>query len=172
MTMPDKETLLQEELLIVRNSGEIPEIAFHSALHYLTADPEGPGLTLNATDLWHLEEQVIARYREIMLRDLDPANRDLRIYRGVRRCIFNWERLGKFLARQQRPEPQGLRAEIADQLCAFLHVEAREVQEGRRSSVVNCTAEELEGFWRLLAVVPCHLPADWPRLCLPDGEEG
>ncbi len=168
MTMRDKETLLAEELLIVRTAGEIPEIAFHSALHYLTADPDGPGLTLDAGDLRQLETQVIARYREIMLRDLDPANRDLRLYRGIRRCIYNWERLGKFCRRQGLARDEELQREIAGLLCAFLHNEAREVGAGLRPSSVNCTATELADFCRLLDIDTKHLPlpAAWQALCL------
>lgn len=166
MTMLDKESLLAEELLIVRNSGEIPEIAFHSALHYLTTDPEGPQLTLAAEDIRQLEEQVVARYREIMLRDLDPANRDLRLYRGIRRCIYNWERLGKFCARQGLGCDEELRREIAAALCAFLHNEALEVREGLRASSVNCTAQELADLCEALAVEVHQLPAGWQQLCL------
>lgn len=166
MTMPDKETLLAEELLIVRNSGEIPEIAFHSALHYLTTDPEGPGLVLDASDIRQLETQVIARYREIMQRDLNPANRDLRLYRGIRRCIYNWERLGKFCGRQGLPCDEELQREIAGLLCAFLHQEAREVGAGLRTSSVNCTGAELADFCRLMDIDAGQLPAAWQDLCL------
>jgi len=166
MTMLDKKSLLNEELLLVRDSGEIPEIAFHGALHYLTADPEGPRITLAAAEIRRLEEQVIARYREILLRDLDPANRDLRLYRGIRRCIYNWERLGKFRARQGLPCDKALRQEIATALSAFLHNEAVEVREGVRASSVNCTAPELAAMCEALAVVPAALPAGWEKLCL------
>lgn len=165
MTIPDKETLLSEELLIVRTAGEIPEIAFHGALHYLTTDPDGPGLTLDPADIRRLEEEVVARYREIMLRDLDPANRELRLYRGIRRCLFNWERLGKFYGRQGLAGDDALRQEIAERLCAFLHNEALEVREGLRSSSVNCTAAELTLFCRLLALDTDRLPATWEHLC-------
>ena len=99
MTEPD--SWLTEELLIVRHSGEIPEIAFHSSLYYLCEDPDGPQLTLGQNELDLLRQQVVARYREILLRDLSPENRDARIFRGLKRCIFNWERLGKFCTRQE-----------------------------------------------------------------------
>lgn len=166
MNLDDKKNLLAEELLIVRNSGEIPEIAFHSALHYLTADPEGPGVTLTAAEIRQLESQVIARYREILLRDLDPANRDLRLYRGIKRAIFNWERLGKFRGRQRLACDARLRQEIATALSAFLHNEALEVKEGVRPSSVNCTAAELENFCQQLGITPGQLPAAWRHLCL------
>ncbi|MHB1014801.1 MAG: hypothetical protein ACYC2W_05950, partial [Desulfurivibrionaceae bacterium] len=76
--MTDRESLLAEEILIVRHSGEIPEIAFHSSLYYLCEDPAGPQLTLREKELDILRQQVVARYRDILLRDLSPENRDAR----------------------------------------------------------------------------------------------
>jgi len=166
MPMREKEDLLHDELIIVRNSGEIPEIAFHGSLHYLTRDPEGPGLTLTAADICLLEAQVEARYREIILRDLDPANRDLRIYRGIKRARWNWERLGKFRYRQSLPEDEGLKREAGSALLAFLDQETREVLAGQRASSVNCTAAELRDFCRQLGMETGQLPPGWERLCL------
>lgn len=40
--MSDKEGYLFDEVLILQDSGEIPEIAYHTSLYYLTEDPEGP----------------------------------------------------------------------------------------------------------------------------------
>lgn len=37
----------EDEWYIVRYSGEIPEIAFNSAIHYLTRAQDGPHLTLS-----------------------------------------------------------------------------------------------------------------------------
>ena len=156
MTEPD--SWLTEELLIVRHSGEIPEIAFHSSLYYLCEDPEGPQLTLGQQELDLLRRQVVARYREILLRDLSPENRDARIFRGLKRCIFNWERLGKFCARQTMEIEATLRQEIAEALRCFLQQEANEVRAGLRQSCLNCTREELDGFAREIGVGPEELP--------------
>ena len=46
MISDERTLLLEEELLLVRHSGEIPEVALHASVHYLTEDPEGPGLVL------------------------------------------------------------------------------------------------------------------------------
>jgi hypothetical protein len=157
--MTERESLLAEESLIVRHSGEIPEIAFHGSLYYLCEDPAGPTLTLNKTELDLLRQQVVARYREILLRDLSPENRDARIYRGLRRCIFNWERLGKF-CRRQGLTVEDLRLEIADALRSFLRQESNEVRAGLRQSCLNCTEEELTTFTREIGVRPEQLPED------------
>jgi hypothetical protein len=164
--MTEREHLLAEELLIVRHSGEIPEIAFHASLYYMGEDPAGPRLTLTEQELALLRRQVVARYREILLRDLAPENRDTRIYRGLKRCIFNWERLGKFCLRQNLAVEE-VRREIAEALRCFLHQEADEIRAGLRSSCLNCTGEELNAFARKIGVRPEQLPEDIERLCCP-----
>jgi len=166
--MTETESLLAEELLIVRHSGEIPEIAFHSSLYYLCEDPDGPRLTLGQEELDLLRQQVVARYREILLRDLDPKNRDVRIYRGLKRCIFNWERLGKFCTRQAMTV-EDVRPEIAEALRSFLRQEADEVRAGLRQTCLNCTKEELDEFAREIGVGPEELPDGLEVLCCPQG---
>jgi len=158
--MTERENLLAEEQLIVRHSGEIPEIAFHSSLYYLCEDPAGPQLSLTEKELALLRRQVVARYREILLRDLSPETRDARIYRGLKRCLFNWERLGKFCLRQEIKIAAALRREIAEALRCFLQQEAAEVRAGLRHSCLNCTREELTAFTRELGVLPEQLPED------------
>lgn len=92
--------LLEEEWFIVRHSGEIPEIALHSALYYLTEDLNGPQLQLSVSEIQHLQEAAVTRYQEIILRDLCYENRELTIYRGVQRAIYNWHRFIAFCERQ------------------------------------------------------------------------
>lgn len=165
--MTETENLLAEELLIVRHSGEIPEIAFHGSLYYLCEDPAGPQLSLSHAELDLLRQQAVARYREILLRDLSPGNRDARIFRGLKRCIFNWERLGKFCTRQGMEIEAALRRELAEALRCFLCQEAGEVRAGLRHSCLNCTKEELDAFAREIGVLPEQLPEDVERLFCP-----
>ncbi len=166
--MTETESLLAEELLIVRHSGEIPEIAFHSSLYYLCEDPAGPQLTLSQKELDRLRQQAVARYREILLRDLNPENRDATIYRGLKRCIFNWERLGKFCVRQELEIETALRLEIAEALRCFLRQEADEVRAGLRQSCLNCTREELDAFAKEIGVLPEELPEGIKELFCPE----
>lgn len=99
MSQPRLE-LLEDEWLLVRHSGEIPEIALHSAFHYLTADPNGPRLQLSVEETHYLRDAAATRYQEIILRDLCYENRELTVYRGIRRAIFNWHRFVVFCERQ------------------------------------------------------------------------
>lgn len=146
--MHERAELLSQETLIVRHSGEIPEIAFHGSLYYLGQDPEGPGLELTQGEIALLRQEALARYREIILRDLNPENRDKSLYRGLKRCICNWERLGKFCRRQSIPLCETVRREVAQALHLFLHREKNEVRAGLRTSSINCTPEELRAFIR------------------------
>lgn len=160
----DREALLEEELIILRNSGEIPEIALHSSLYFLTEDEQGPRLTLREGELQLLYTAALARAREIVLRDLYPHNRDLRIYRGVARSLVNWQRLQRFCGRINRQCP-GFRETVARALLAFLDNELREVRAGQRVSSVNCSARDLEIYCRELLVERSLLPAGWRSLC-------
>jgi hypothetical protein len=160
----DRKALLEEELIIVRNSGEIPEIALHSSLFFLTEDEEGPRLRLREDELQALYQEALARAREIVLRDLDPRNRDLRIYRGVARSLVNWQRLQKFCGRISRQCP-GFRETVALALLAFLDNELREVRAGKRASSVNCSAGDLEAYCRELSLEISSLPPGWAALC-------
>jgi hypothetical protein len=99
MSRPRQE-LLEDEWLLVRHSGEIPEIALHSAFYYLTEDPNGPRLRLSVEEMQYLRKAATARYQEIIRRDLCYENRELTVYRGVRRAIFNWHRYVAFCERQ------------------------------------------------------------------------
>lgn len=163
--MIDKNFLLSEEMIIVRNSGEIPEVAYHGSLYYLTEDPEGPNIELNPDDLRRLKKQVVARYKEIIFRDLNPENRDKNIYRGLQRIIFNWQRLCAFCDRQSLHE-EGLQEETAAALLNFLHQEITDVQSRARNSCINCTEKSLTKFVRELGIDPALLPKGWQELCL------
>ena len=142
MSRPRQE-VLEEEWLIVRHSGEIPEIALHSALYYLTDDPDGPRLQLSGEERESLQEAAATRYQEIIMRDLCFENRELSIYRGVRRAICNWHRFVAFCKRQDRTdytstEPDKARRSLHGQILrhrsatteALLHL----VQKSRQSN--------------------------------------
>ncbi len=155
---------IEDELLILAHAGEIPEVAYHGSLYYLTEDPEGPRLALDHTDLLPLKQAVYDRYRKIILRDCDPRLRDKPVYRGLARCLANWQRFARF-CRKEGFDPAPVRAETARALVAFLHREAAEVRQGVRSSSVNCSAAELAGLMAELGIAGSSLPEDWELLC-------
>ncbi|HFQ90360.1 MAG TPA: hypothetical protein ENK27_09835 [Desulfobulbus sp.] len=162
--MGEREQLLEEEFLILRHSGEIPEIAYHSSLHYLCEDAEGPGLVLSEEEVRALQDAALVRSREIVLRDLDPDNRDLSLYRGVRRSICNWQRHLDFCRRIGRDDSSFL-PRVRQALVGFLHREAEDVCQGLRASSINCSDEALAEFIAELGIGPEELPANWRTLC-------
>ena len=163
----DKKTYIEEEAFIVRHSGEIPEVAYHGSLYYLTEDPTGPGIELAPQDTKPLSQAVVERYREIVLRDLEPANRDKGLYRGLARCAANWQRLEKFCAREKM-DFLVIQNEAATALKEFLNNEIDDVVNGNRSSCINCSAKEIETLIDSLGLSVDDLPEGWQELC-PSG---
>jgi len=167
MNSQERALLLEEETLFIRHSGEIPEVALHGSLCYLTEEADGPGLVLDDEELAVLREAVRDRYLEIILRDLEPANRDLRLYRGLARAAVNWRRLCEFCRRGNLTLNAPLER-IAQALHEFLAGELDDVTSGRRRSCLNCCAEELAGFALALGLEPDALPAGWRELCVSE----
>jgi len=145
------EELIENEWFIVRHSGETPEIAFHSAIYYLTRAKDGPGLQLQREQFDMLMEGAMTRFREIILRDLDHGNAEKPIYRGVKRSIVNYRRFLKFCSRQNIDEME-IRQETAQMLLRFIEQERAELATGERSSIINCAPEEMLNFARELGV--------------------
>lgn len=160
----ERELILEEEYFIVRHSGEIPEITLHSSLYHLTENQEGPGLVLTPEEHRLLEDAAMDRYHEIVIRDLKPENRDLGLYRGVRRTIYNWHRLQDFCDRINR-DCSAFRPVVRQALIDFMYHEVTEVQKGLRCSCVNCTPDQLQEFCRELDLPLNALPEQWQTLC-------
>lgn len=167
MAPVDREAILEEEVIILRNSGEIPEIALHTTLYYLEEDAEGPKIRLLDEELDMLYDAALARAREIVLRDLDPANRDLGIYRGLARSIVNWNRLQDFSRRINR-FCKGFDETVSEALLQFLQTECKDCGRNIRSSVINCTADEICAFCAELHLDVKILPEGWACLCPPE----
>ena len=165
MINEDRMAILEGELFILRDSGEIPEIAFHSTLHYLTDDEDGPEMLLTAEEFELLQDAALYRCREIVLRDLDPAKRDLGIYRGVLRSTYNWQRMQDFCSRIGR-DCSAFKDTVGLVLIEFLEQELVDVRSGSRISSVNCSVEKLLGFINVLDLAADSLPDDWQKLCL------
>ena len=141
--MQDRRNIIEDELFLLRDSGELPEIAYHSSIYYLTEDQDGPGLVLTESEKRLLQEAALERCREIVLRDLMPDNRELGIYRGPQRSIYNWRRYCTFCRRTGRQIDDRFRAEVAQALITFIRQETEDVRERQRGSSINCTTEDL-----------------------------
>jgi len=164
MSGQDKKTYIEEETFIVRHSGEIPEVIYHGSLYYLTEDPTGPGIELDLYDTKPLQLAVVERYREIVLRDLEPDNRDRSLYRGLARCVVNWQRLEKF-CRNKDLEFENIRVEVAAALLQFLCQELEDVAGGLRVSCVKCNKEDIESLAVKVGLNVDDLPEGWGVVC-------
>lgn len=166
--MAEKRTikdLIEDEWYHVRFSGEIPEVALHSSIHFLTEDSEGPRIELDVDNLNYLEGAVIARYREIIFRDINPENKKKSIYRGVLRAIANWRRLKRFCHRHGL-NYSGIKTEVAQQFLIFLEKEIAEIAENPEATSINCSFVDLDSFAGELGVCLKALQEKLKPICL------
>ena len=159
--------LLDDEWLIVRNSGEIPEITYHASLYHLQKDPLGPGIELTKGQKEFLKEAAVERYHEIILRDIQIENFHKTIYRGVRRTIYNWHRYQAFCARQGL-ECRKFRKTVSTALLLFL--EQGKVAAGLDlpEQFLNCKFDVLLQFAKELHINEEKFPDDILGYCLEE----
>jgi hypothetical protein len=160
----ERQALLEEELLLVRHSGEIPEVALHTSLHYLRDDADGPGLQLTVQEIQALEAGVIARYQEIILRDLNADNRKRSLFRGIRRANHNWYRFVRFSDKIGLSYKE-FQDRAAKALLHYLQTTLTECTNDNDIPAVNCLPEALLTFAIALGIDGAQLPENWPSLC-------
>jgi hypothetical protein len=168
-----RQELLENEWFVVRHSGEIPEIALHSAFHYLTEDLNGPRLQLSVEEIDSLQDAAATRYQEIILRDLCYENRNFTIYRGIQRAIFNWHRFVAFCERQGI-KYHNLRSTTAEAFLILLKKVAHTTNDPALGStdtqpslavVFNCSFDDLTLFGRELGIAEEQLPQEIHLFC-------
>ncbi len=164
MVANSRQELIDEEAFLIEHSGEIPEVALYSSIHYLTADPEGPGLELRDEEIKALHQAVMKRYLFIILRDLTPKNRDKRIYRGVERAIINWRRMRTFADKHGYRVEQAAR-KVKEAAERFMEKELDDVRTGRRKSCLNCSIQDLEWFFAELDISNQTLLREIGKVC-------
>lgn len=147
----DLTEVIENEWYIVRHSGETPEIAYNSAIYYLSRAQDGPHVCLDEEQIELLKKAAVDRYAEIVLRDLHHVNSTKSIYRGIGRSIINYRRFCMFCSRQQL-EVTLLRSQVAEALLVFLETEIEQLQNLNRPSIINCTYKELQDYAALLGV--------------------
>ncbi len=163
ISVPIDPALLDDEVLIIEDGGEMPEVTMHSCLYFLTRDPEGPQARLTAPELLRLKQAVVRGYQRIIRRDLTPENRGKGHYRGLARGAVNWRRLARFCG-QEGLDPAGVAAEVRELLGRFLVVEFEEVGRLGQGCCINCSGTELLVFCHEVGFDPAVLPAGWQGL--------
>lgn len=167
--MTNPRDMIAEEAFAIHHSGEMPEVALHTALYYLQEDPEGPRIEIAPEDRQPLIDAVEKRYQRIVMRDLNPRYRGRSIYRGLARANANWHRWVRFCERENR-DVAVHRQDVATALIAFLAIETADVASGRKPSSVNCSATELATFIEALGLVPSRLPDGWQGVCAKESD--
>jgi hypothetical protein len=161
----DRHITFENEWLAIRDSGELPEIAFHSSIYYLTEDRNGPRLRLSEQERKELLEAAKWRFQDIILRDMQPENKGKSFYRGIRRSMENWQRF-KMFHRRHNVGLSPLQMEAAGALKSFL---ATEVNGGTfPSHSVNCSYQELLSFACELGLSRQELPENLDKYFLLD----
>ena len=153
---------VEDEWYAVRHSGEIPEIALHSALYYLREAEDGPRLALSDAEIRHLQRAAALRFREIVRRDMRRENLDKPIFRGLSRSVINFQRYEDFLVRSgfiDRRFHRRFRHETAITLVIFLVREWSARRRGLGAHDLGVTARELCLFAEKLALPPAPFAA-------------
>ncbi len=164
MKREERREILDDEYLIVRNSGEIPEITLHSVLHYLTEDPDGPGLELSSEERAVLKSAAARRYQEIVLRDIQVENYHKTIYRGIRRSIYNLERYQQFCTRQEL-DWHGFQQAAGEQLLRFLSDGMTAAGKDLPEQFLNCSYPQLLDFFHECGLKKEQLPENVEHCC-------
>ncbi len=170
MTEEERRALLADEWLIIRDSGEIPEITFHSSLYFLTEEKDGPCLVLADEEIRNLQNAAIQRYNEIILRDITLENYHKTIYRGVRRSLYNWYRYQAFLLRQSVVDAAFLETG-RKALLHFLEQGVASAGQELPEKFINCSLEELLELAGAFGVSPGRLPANIAQFCVQNPQD-
>lgn len=158
-----RQSLINDEVLILADGGEMPEVAFHSAVYYLTKDEDGPRLELRGEEVTLLKEAVVRRYKAIVLRDLCPGNKKKSIYRGLERSVANWQRLKAF-GEQENIDLSSIQTQVGRALIKFLKHECQAVINQGEESCLNCSPERLAVYAQSLGVALESEVKQWRKL--------
>ncbi|MFT5729079.1 MAG: hypothetical protein ACI8PB_003242 [Desulforhopalus sp.] len=147
----DVTDLIDNEWYIVRYSGEIPEIAYNSAIYFLTRATDGPQITLSNIHFDRLKQAAVDRYEEIILRDLLHENVGKSVYRGIARSICNYDRFTQF-CRRQGLSPETIQHAAGQVLTGFLQTEFEQLTGKNYNPVINCSFSDLTDFAQTLYI--------------------
>lgn len=147
----DVTELIDNEWYIVRYSGEIPEIAYNSAVYFLTRATDGPQVTLSSVHYSRLQQAAVDRYEEIILRDLLHENVGKPVYRGIVRSICNYDRFTHFCRRQDL-SAETIRLVAGQLLSEFLQTEFEQLTGKNYNPVINCSFSDLTDFAQTLYI--------------------
>jgi hypothetical protein len=155
-------SIIDDEILIIENGGEMPEVTFHGCLYFLGSDPDGPQLTLGHHEMQLLKLAVVEGYCKIIRRDLTLANRAQGTYRGLARSLVNIQRLRRFCHREGLElQMDTAMVELCEQLHDFMVGEYADVTLHQRPTCINCSFDDLGRLFVLTGFDSSRLPTGW-----------
>ncbi|MCB2226355.1 MAG: hypothetical protein KQH53_06715 [Desulfarculaceae bacterium] len=114
---------LEDEVLLVENAGEMPQVALAESLHHLGDIP--------GEDRDVLRAAAVRAYMNIIERDLEASHVGQPMFRGLERAGDNLERLGVFLKNMGWEPPAQRWAKLAPMLADYLRGEEKALDLGR-----------------------------------------
>lgn len=140
---------LDDEVIMVENGGEMPEVVLAESLHHLgSLDPAEKDV---------LRAAAVRGYLKIIKRDLDPGNVGLPSFRGLQRAVKNLARMSSFLTRLGWPLPAGEPEGLASRLAAYMAAEKRALEQGR--PYASATRKQVERAARSVGLDLTHFQA-------------
>lgn len=133
---------LEDEVLMLENSGEMPEVVLAESLHHLGSLPPEEEQILKAA--------AVRGYLKIIRRDLDAANLGLPPFRGLDRAGENLVRMSAFLSRLGWPPPAGEMEALSRRLAGYLAAEGQALEQGR--PYASATPEQVETAARMVGL--------------------
>lgn len=127
---------VEEEVAAVAHAGEMPEVARAEAFHYLTEDPEGPGLDLTSAEMAALDQATVQAYGRLLRRDLNYRTAGRRPWRGLNRAAANLERATAFMTRNRLDWPREGRTDLVSLLENFLNQERAALEAGQAYTLI------------------------------------
>lgn len=133
---------LEDEVIMLENSGEMPEVVLAESLHHLGSLPPEDEDILRAA--------AVRGYLKIIRRDLNPDNLGLAPFRGLGRARENLARMLAFLSRLGWPPPNGVVQELSRNLAGFLEAERKALHQGR--TYAGGTREQVENVAKVVGL--------------------
>lgn len=133
---------LEDEVIMVENGGEMPEVILAESLHHLGPLPAAFEDVLRAA--------AVRGYLKIIRRDLDPDNLGRPPFRGLQRAGENLARLSSFIGRLGWPPPPGAWEDLAARLSAYLARENQALELSR--AYASATRRQVERIARAVGL--------------------
>jgi hypothetical protein len=131
--------IIEEADAILLTGGEMPEVVMFESLAQL----EAQGIHPTSIETRRLREAVFQRYQDMILRDLDPANRGTAVFRSPQRARINFARMSGFALKHDF-ELTDFLSLAAGMFQKYLEQESVDIAQGRSFNTLGMDRSETE----------------------------